>query len=156
MIRDTASLEVVTVIELLSPSNKEPGADRNKYIEKRVEVLTSRTNFIELDLLRGGQRLPIRDLPACDYYALVSRWWERPSMGRWPVKLRDPLPAIPIPLRRGEAEPLVELKPVLDRTYDEAGYAYRIYRHEPEPPLSAEDAAWAKGLLAASGVAPVG
>ena len=43
-------------------------------------------------------------------------------MGLWPVKLREPLSPIPIPLRPGEPEPLLELKPVLDRTYDEAGY----------------------------------
>jgi hypothetical protein len=150
VIRDSNSQEVVTVVELLSPSNKAAGADRDKYLEKRGEVLTSRTNFIELDLLRGGQRLPIRGLPGCDYYALVSRWWERPNMGLWPVPLRDPLPAIPVPLRRGEAEPLIELKPVLDLTYDGAGYARRIYRTPPEPTLSAADAEWAKAFVPAT------
>jgi hypothetical protein len=152
VIRDTRAHEVVTVIELLSPSNKEPGKDRDRYLDKRVEVLDSGTSFVEIDLLRGGQRMPMEGLPACDYYALVSRTWERPGMGLWPVGLRDPLPTVPIPLRRGEVEPLVALKPVLDRTYDEAGYAYRIYEGEPEPPLSAADAAWAKELLTAAGV----
>jgi hypothetical protein len=147
LVRDSNSQEVITVIELLSPSNKAAGADRNKYLEKRGEVLTSRTNFIELDLLRGGTRLPINGLPECDYYALVSRWRERPNMGLWPVKLREPLPTIPIPLRWGEAEPLIELKPVLDQTYDGAGYARRIYRTPPEPPLSPADAEWAKAFI---------
>jgi hypothetical protein len=151
VIRDSNSQDVVTVIEVLSPSNKAAGADRDKYLEKRGEVLTSRTNFIELDLLRGGKRMPIRTLPeGCDYYALVSRWWERPNMGLWPVAVRDPLPTIPIPLRRGEAEPLIDLKPVLDLTYDGAGYARRIYRTPPEPPLSATDAEWAKAFVPAA------
>jgi hypothetical protein len=149
VIRDSNSLEVVTVLELLSPSNKQAGPDRDRYIEKRLEVLTSRANFIELDLLRGGQRLPIRSLPPCDYYALISRWWQRPNMGLLPVNLRDPLPPIPIPLRQGEAEPKIELKPVLDRTYDEAGYEYRIYRTPPEPPLAPADAEWARHFVPA-------
>ncbi len=151
VIRDTQSQEVITVIEVLSPSNKTAGPDRNKYLEKRGEILTSATHFVEIDLLRGGKRMPIHTLPdGCDYYALVSRAWQRPEMGLWPVKLRDPLPAIPIPLRRGEPEPLIELKPVLERTYDEAGYARRIYRTLPEPPLAAADTDWAKGFLPAS------
>lgn len=146
-IRDSRSLEVVTVIEVLSPSNKAGGADRNKYLEKRMEVLTSRTNFVELDLLRGGQRMPIRTLPECDYYAMVSPWTARPPIGLWPFNLRDVLPTIPIPLRPGEPEPMLELKPVLDRAYDDGGFARRIYRTPPEPPLSPADAEWAKGFL---------
>jgi len=152
-IRDTNSLEVITVIEMLSPANKQPGTDREKYAAKRVETLTSRTHFIALDLLRGGTRLPIRSLPDCDYYALVSRWWDRPKMGVWPVGLRDPLPSIPIPLRRGEPEPLVDLKAILDRAYDEGGYARRIYRTPPEPPLSPADAEWAKQFIPAATMA---
>lgn len=147
VIRDSSNLEVVTVIEVLSPSNKEAGPDRDKYVEKRMEVLASQANFIELDLLRGGKRLPIRALPDCDYYLLVSRWWERPNIGLWPLKLRDPLPPLHLPLRHGEAEPQIDLKPVLDRTYDDAGYEHRIYRTTPEPPLSPADSEWATRFI---------
>lgn len=155
-IYDSQSREVVTVIEVLSPSNKAPGADRERYTSKRVKVLRSRANFVELDLLRGGRRMPLRGLPACDYYALVSRVDDRPRVGLWPVGLRDPLPAIPVPLRAGEPEPTVGLKPVLDRVYDGAGYATRIYAAEPDPPLGADDAAWARGVLAAAGITTEG
>ena len=147
VVRDSKSQEVVTAIELLSPSNKAAGADRDKYLEKRVEVLTSGANFVELDLLRGGQRMPIRPRAECDYYVLVSWAWQRPEMGLWPLKVRELLPAIPIPLRKGEPEPLIELKAVLDRTYDEAGYEDRIYSAPPDPPLSTADADWAKAFV---------
>lgn len=156
VLRDTHSREVVTVIEMLSPTNKQPGADREKYLEKRLQVVDSAANFVEIDLLRGGTRAPVRTLPACDYYVLVSRRAERPNVGLWPLRLRDLLPSVPIPLRPGEPEPLIPLKPVLDRAYDEAGYAYRVYQEAPEPRLSPEDAAWAKELLAAAGVTPAG
>lgn len=152
LVRDTDNQHIVTVVELLSPSNKEAGADRTRYIDKRTDILTSRVNLVELDFLRGGPRLPVRTLPPCAYYALVSRHWLRPKMGLWPIGLRDPLPQIPIPLRENEAEPSVELQAVLNQTYDSAAYAGHIYRRPPEPQLPPDDATWARGILTDAGL----
>src|ERR1700689_1487579 len=38
---DRASRQVITVIELLSPTNKRPGANRRRYLEKRGDLLKS-------------------------------------------------------------------------------------------------------------------
>ncbi len=141
---------VVTVIELLSPSNKATGNDRDSFLDKRRALVTSQANYIELDFLRGGPRLPLRRPPACDYYAMVSRPWERPNADIWPVQLRDSLPVIPIPLRRGEEEPLIDLQAVFHHTFDEAGYGPRIHRFTPQPPLPPDDAAWAADLARAA------
>lgn len=149
VIRDTNSREIVTVIELLSPSNKEAGPDRTRYEDKRAEILNSAASLVEFDFLRGGRRMPFRNLPPCTYYALVSRPWGRPDIGLWPVGLRDSLPTVPIPLRRGEAEPLADLQAVLHQVYDGAGYGYYIYDTSPEPRLSPDDAAWAESLIPA-------
>jgi len=75
VIRHLGSGEVVTVIELLSPSNKCTGSEgRKAYLAKREEILSSRTNLVELDLLRGGARLPtVQPLPPGDYFAFVCR-----------------------------------------------------------------------------------
>lgn len=54
-VRERRNRRVVTVIEVLSPSNKEPGSDRDDYLAKRRQVLAARTHFIEIDLLRGGE-----------------------------------------------------------------------------------------------------
>ena len=146
-IRDRRNMRVVTVIELLSPSNKQPGADREQYVAKRAELLRSSVHFVELDLLRGGPRMPLEDLPSCDYYALVSRMEERPQAEIWPVSLHDPLPVIPIPLLSPHQDAKLDLKHVLDRVYDAAGYEDYIYEGEPRPRLSAEDAKWASQFL---------
>ena len=61
-------------------------------------------------------------------------------------RLRERLPEIKIPLR-GEDVARLDLQEVLHRIYDAAGYAYYIYTGEPEPLLSAEDAAWARQFL---------
>jgi hypothetical protein len=143
-IRDRDNWEVVTVIELLSPANKYAGADREQYLAKRSQLLASAAHFVEIDLLRGGPRLPLKPLPDCDYYVMVSRVEERPEAGLWPIRLREPLPAVPIPLRSPDADVELDLQAALHRIYDAAHYELYAYREPPEPRLSAEDAAWAQ------------
>jgi hypothetical protein len=146
-IRDRNSNELVTVIELLSPSNKAPGPDREQYLGKRRQLLRSGVHLVEIDLLRGGPRLPPDDLPDCDYYVLVSRAQQRPRAGVWPLRLRDPLPAIPIPLRAPDADVELDLQQALHSVYDDAGYQDYIYRQAPHPPLYPADAEWARQFL---------
>ena len=148
---DLARNRLVTVIELLSPSNKLAGPDRELFLAKRKRLLAAGVNYIELDLLRGGRRLPADDLPACDYYALVSRPAGRPRADVWATHLQDRLPAVPIPLRRRTPEPVLDLQAVLDAAFDGAGYADFVYRHPPDPPLTPEQAAWAADRLTAAG-----
>jgi hypothetical protein len=146
-VQDRDSRKVVTVIELLSPSDKRPGKTRDKYLDKRAKLLGSKTHLVEVDLLRGGLRMPTRGLPECDYYLAVSRHPDRPRAEFWPFDLVSPLPAVPVPLLPGETEPVVPLKPVLDRVYDEGHYADHLYTETPDPPLTPEQAAWAADLL---------
>jgi hypothetical protein len=146
-IRHTADEQLITVLELPSPSNKRPGSDRDQYLAKRRQIYNSDVHLIELDLLRSGPRLPVDGLPPCDYCVLVSRSQERPKVGLWPIGLRERLPVIPIPLRAPDPDARLDLQLALDRVYDAARYGKRIYRRSPEPPLSPEDAAWASALL---------
>ena len=147
VIRDREGRDLVTVIELLSPANKYAGPNREQYLGKRNEILRSRTHLVEIDLLRGGPRLPPDDLPTCDYCAIVSRVEERPRAGVWPWRLREPLPLVPIPLRTGEPDAMLDIKAVIDQLYDVNGYQYFIYSGPPEPRLAPDDAAWAAPFL---------
>lgn len=140
-IRDRASRQIVTVIELLSPSNKT--TDREQYLGKRDQMLRSSAHFIEFDLLRGGPRLPVDGLPDCDYYVMLSRADERPRVGLWPLRLIDPLPVIPVPLRSPDPDVRLDLRQVLDRVFDAAGYEFYIYDAAPQPALSPEQQTWA-------------
>ncbi len=147
-IRDRDSHQLVTVLELLSPVNKNPGKYRNQYLAKREQILDSEVQFVEIDLLRGGPRMPWRTTPRCDYCVVVSRAQRRPRAGLWPIQLRQPLPAIPIPLHEQDRDATIDLQAVLHRIYDAAGYAIYIYDGKIDPPLSQDDAAWAQKLLA--------
>jgi len=147
-IRNRESWELVAAIELLSPSNKKPGRDRDLYEAKRLHFFASAAHFVEIDLLRGWGRMPMKHVPPCDYGILVSRAELRPRSGFWPVGLREPLPAVPIPLSAGHADIPLDLQTVLHRVYDSAGYGSYIYENSLEPPLSDADAPWAKEILA--------
>jgi hypothetical protein len=152
-VRDVATQEVITVIEILSRSHKLSKEGRAQYEEKRFKVLASRTSLVEIDLLRVGQPLEMKlrtqnGVDHSDYRIVVSRSWQRPRADLYLFNLRDPIPSFPIPLRYGEAEPVLPLNQILHELYDQSGYDLAIdYRRPPEPPLDGEDFAWAAALL---------
>ena len=147
-IRTRDRKQVVTVIELLSPSNKKPGVDRDAYIGKRKELLASWTNLVEIDLHRAWPRMPWEGTPECDYAVAVCRHWRRPTVDFWPLTLTDPLPTIPIPLKEGDREVTLDLQAVVNQVYDDAGYENYLYGDaEPNPAFTDEQNAWAESLI---------
>lgn len=148
VIREVPSMEIVTVIETLSPSNKRASSDgREQYLAKRQEILQSRTNLVELDLLRGGKRLPVAGLPHGDYFALVSRGHRRPRTDVFHWTLQQPLPTIPIPLKKDEPEVPLDLQAVFTTVFDRARYQLSLnYAAKPGVPLSETDANWIREL----------
>lgn len=146
-IRDRDSWRLITILELLSPANKYQGPDRDQYLAKRRQILSAPTHLVEIDLLRGGPRMPMVGAPACAYGVLVSRWQQRPRAEFWPIQLRERLPDIPVPLSEGHADVRLDLQALVHRIYDAARYGNYIYRGEPEPHLSAADHDWAKTLV---------
>jgi hypothetical protein len=71
-IRDTQTHAVATAMEILSPRNKAPGEGRGAYEEKRRQVLSTLTNLVEIDLLRGGKPMVMQPPPQGDYHILVK------------------------------------------------------------------------------------
>jgi hypothetical protein len=149
-LRDLAKHRLVTVIEVMRMDVKETGQLRDGYLAQRKKWLRAGVHLVEIDLIRGGNRLSYGALPESDYLITVCR---QPGDGTrveaWPVSLRDRLPVVPIPLIAGDDELLLDLQQVLHRAYDSAGYEYHVYNRNPEPPLSPEDAAWAAQFLPA-------
>lgn len=161
--------QLVTLIEIVSPSNKRPGADRRAYLQKQREVLDSNANLIELDLLRSGDRLlPYPDLDeavgrldhAPDYLVLVNRSWKRVGASMdydlFPFRFGETLPRIQVPLREGQEEVLLDLQQALNRAYDAGPYRRGAvnYAEPPLPPLRDEDAARAEVILREQGLVP--
>ena len=143
---------IVAHLELLSPSNKRQ--DRAAYVAKRAALMRSDTHFLEIDLLRGGRRLPMENVPDSAYYALVARAGGWPKSTVWIFGLRDPMPTIPVPLADGDPDVPLDLQAVLHKLYDDASYDrdFDLYAAPPDPPLGEADAAWAAGVLKEAGV----
>ena len=137
--------EVVTIVELLSPTNKAPGRERNRYERKREVIVGSGANLVEIDLLRRGQPMPLETpMPASDYRILVCQGWQRPSALLYPFNVQQPIPPFALPLLP-EDEPLkVDLGAIIDRMHHTARYGQVARYHEPppEPEFAAEAQAW--------------
>jgi Protein of unknown function (DUF4058) len=138
---------LVAVLKLLSPANK-TGDGFQEYRAKRKTILLQKVHLVELDLLVGGNRLPLaRPLPTADYYAMVSRSDQRPNCAVYAWGVRQPLPIIPIALRAPDADVLVDLGKVFQTTYARGRYARSLrYGQPPLARLSDTDAQWAMTL----------
>lgn len=150
-IRDTATHEVITAIEILSPTNKQSGEGRRQYEQKRLNVLASATSLVEIDLLRGGQPFAMslsgQAVPQSHYRIVISRSWQRPRADLYLFNLQQPIPSFHIPLRPGEKEPVLPLNQLLHELYDQSGYDLAVdYREAPTPPLTPEERDWAAQL----------
>ncbi|MHB1561169.1 MAG: DUF4058 family protein [Isosphaeraceae bacterium] len=149
-IKELPSRQLVTVLEVLSPTNKKTKRARREYLDKRRELLGSGVNFVEIDLLRSGQTMPPQKAElTSDYRILIFR----PRLGRgvhlYGFSYREEIPRIPIPLLPEDPEPSLNLNDILHSAYDRAGYDLAIdYRQPPRPRLREEDQAWAESIIA--------
>ena len=146
----------MTTIELLSPTNKKTNSvGQSHYLEKRNSALHGGLHWVEIDLLRGGERpaVPIahgRSLYSCYVAVATEAGWEHRVYG-W--GLRDPLPHLPIPLL-GSDRAVLDLGRCFTEAYEaaaadtEAGYD----KPPPPPPLSSEDERWVNELLVSKGL----
>ncbi len=148
-VRKPRERRLVTIVEILSPTNKRPGEDRQDYLRKRRSILRSDANLVEIDLLRAWERMPVRRLPRpSDYSILVSRSIRRPRAELLPFGVRDEVPAFHLPLDPGEEEPVLHVGETLHRLYERARYHRVIdYARPPVPPLTAKDRTWANRRL---------
>lgn len=155
---------LVTLIEIVSPSNKRRGEGRNSYRAKQPEVLDSDASLIEIELLEAGE--PVVASPAViaaleagrrrdRYLVAVSRAWERtptPDFELFAFGLHDPVPCISVPLRQTQDEVLLDLQHVFDRSYDTGPYELGAvdYTEPPPVPLTDDERTWVCERVAAA------
>jgi hypothetical protein len=153
--------KIVTVIELVSPSNKYAGPGRRSYVTKQTEVLESDAHLVEIDLHRYGPHvLAVPEHVArgkaggYDYLACVNRAkGSRDEFELYPSRLREPLPPLFIPLSDTDADVRLDLQAVLNQTYDAARLRLRVDYGKPcMPPLSPDDQVWADALIRQAGL----
>ena len=153
-----ASQRVVTVIEVVSPTNKAAGSGRQSYLAKQHEVLSGDVHLVEIDLLRQGPHVlavpesAARAKGAYDYLTCVNRAEGlRDAYELYPGRLRDRLPRIRVPLADGDIDVPLDVQAVATQAYEAGSYRERIdYSRPSDPPLSGDDRAWADSLVEAS------
>ncbi len=137
---------LVTSIEILSPSNKRPNSTGwEQYLRKRNGLLRGgKTHLVEIDLLRGGQRMPMADpWPASPYAILIARAAQMPMCRVRRAHFLRPVDAFPVPLVPPDPDILLDLQPMIDGIYTRYKYWRSIDYAKPiNPPLSAEETAW--------------
>lgn len=149
---------VVTVLEVVSPTNKYVGPGRTSYLAKQREVLASNSHLVEIDLLRQGPHaLAVPEYLArrwgmYDYLVCINRAADpRDKFELYPRRVRDRLPRIRVPLAGSDPDVRLDLQAVFARTYEAGSYRDRLHYGEPcHPPLGMEDQAWASELLRAA------
>lgn len=147
-IRDVETRGLVTAIELLSPTNKR-GDGHKDFVARRLDYLNGPSHYIEIDLLRIGERFPvIGTLPSVPYFVFLNRTGRRQRTEAWPIPLDQPLPTINVPLLPGESDSILNLQEALETIYDLFSYELAVdHRRPPVVPLEQEQLSWAEGLL---------
>jgi hypothetical protein len=150
-----SGLRIVTVIEVVSPTNKYAGPGRESYLAKQREILESEAHLVEIDLLRTGPHvLAIPEAKArakgyYDYLISVNRAADSRAFFELYLRgIRQRLPRIGVPLAAGDPDVKLDIQAVLDQTYEAGSYRERIdYDAPSKPPLSVADEAWARELI---------
>jgi hypothetical protein len=149
-IRAAGTKELVTIIEILSPVNKQPRHKAfREYLRKRRNLLRSTTHLMEIDLLRAGSRRPLEiPVPYAPYYVTLARSNRRPKVEVWPIQLADSLPVLPVPLLEPDPDVPLDLAQAVHAAYEHGAYEADIdYGCPPEPPLTSRETAWLDALL---------
>lgn len=134
---------LVTVLELLSPTNK-TDIGYGDFMSKQAALLRQNVHLVELDLLIGGTRLMTASpLPPGHYYAIIAHAERRPRADVYAWTVRDPLPPIPVPLKAPASDMRVELAPVFATAFERGRYAPSLrYAAPPKVPLAPEELDW--------------
>jgi len=149
-----ATGRLITVIEILSPANKS-GSGWHDYMAKRRTLLESPINLVEIDLLLGGKQVfpegftKLPRLEAAHYFISTKRAGQTNRREIHRPLLRDPLPVIRIPLRRGEKDVFIDLQPLVNQVYEAGRYHMLDYKRVPDLPLSPAEQEWLTGMLEA-------
>ena len=149
---DVRDRSIVTVIQLLSPTNKTARSfGRESFLRKRREVLCGDANWLEIDLLREGVRTPKpANAPETPYRVYLSRSGPPRDSFVWPIRLEDRLPVVAVPLRGGDPEVPLDLQLALNAAIERGSYDLDSnYAADPVPPLTGDAIEWARSLVSA-------
>lgn len=144
---------VITAIEFISPWNKIGLRGREQYMRKQTDYLAAGVNLVEIDLVRQGSYVlaaPLEEMPQFQptpYLVCVYRDTAPDQFEVYRAPLEQPLPNIPIPLRPGERDIVMQLQPLIDDCYRDGRYHRINYQPDPQPTFNEEHSHWIDARL---------
>lgn len=147
-IYDREKNQLITAIEILSPVNKrEPGLEM--YRQKRKQLFEAGVHFLEIDLLRRGERPFAHPLMPKAHYivSLIRAGIYKTEI--WAFGIKELLPVVPVPLVSPDKDIKLDLGKALETIYQRNLYDLSIDYIKLPPPPSFEKAEleWMKGIL---------
>lgn len=150
-IRHRGDGRLITLVEVVSPTNKTNADGRVAYLVTRAEALRQGANVVEVDLVLDGK--PTLDystdgLPDWDYAVTVTRAAQPARHEIYTATIRKALPRFRLPLAPDHRDTLVDLQAAFTRAYDQGRFGERIdYTNDPAVPLADDDRSWLRELL---------
>src|SRR5262245_15825155 len=142
-IRQRSDNRLITLVDVVSPTNKVSRQGREAYLEKRREGRAANANLVEIDLILQGQPTLeySRDgLPDWDYAVTVTRSTQPERYEIYTTTLQKRLPRFRLPLAPDDRDTVLDLHVAFSRCYDQGAFASKIdYKRKPATSLSDED-----------------
>jgi hypothetical protein len=150
-IRQRSNGRLMTLVDVVSPTNRTLPEGRQAYLKKRSECKAGGTSLVEIDLVLQGQ--PMLDysregLPEWDYAVTVTRSTQPERYEIYTATLQKRLPKFRLPLAADDRDTVLDLHAAFTRCYDQGNFAAKIdYQRDPPTSVGDEDRKWLAELL---------
>jgi hypothetical protein len=155
-IRSNQDGRLVTLVDVVSPSNKTGDVGRRAYLTRRGEAKAAGANVVEIDLVLRGQptlEYSREGLPDWDYAVTVTRASHTEKHEIYSATLQKRLPRFRLPLAADDRDTVLDLQASFLRCYERGSFGGRIdYGRDPSVPLDDEDRRWLDALLTQQGL----
>lgn len=142
--------KLVTLIELISPTNRTHPEGRRRYDMRRTEARIEGAHFVELDLVLQGHTCLEADLSTLtesQYVCCVTRAVRPIKHELYGTLLTKRLPRIRLPMLPDERDLVLDVQALVNRVFDRCFDGQIDYQTDPSVPLSDEDRRWMDQLL---------
>lgn len=134
-IRQRNDSRLITLIEIVSPTNKTTKTGRDSYLQKRNEARDLRANIVEIDLVLQGTPMlesTRTNLPEWDYVVTVTRAAQPERHEIYTSTLEKRLPRFRLPLATDDRDTVVDLQATFSRCFEQGDFRNRVnYKNPP-------------------------
>jgi hypothetical protein len=150
-VRQRTDNRLITLVDVVSPSNKTTTGGRQAYLDKRKEAKNAGASLVEIDLVMQGQ--PMLDysregLPDWDHAVTVTRSTQPERYEIYTATLQKKLPKFRLPLAADDRDTVLDLQATFGRCFDQGNFATQVdYKRDPATRLSDDNRRWLDQLL---------